>query len=172
MSQNTTTEFQEVRTFMASKAVSGDVLLFTNNASGLGVVSQWRTSIPLIKPDDNWVTVEIPDNLPDETVGLYLHGILIIGNTTQVVTHQTLAFRAFGETANYVYNSQQRAGERIEETNGVANDGDRACLSVYVPVKDRKFDIKWGFIGYNLSSPNTATPIGFNLQIEGYATSV
>lgn len=149
---------------------SARAVLFSSTSTGVGVISPWEGK-PLIEPNGQWVTFEIPDYLPDDTAGIELSGILRMGNAhPDKVTHQRIGFRAFGESEDYPIILQQRAGEQLlEGDGGKANDGDRLNAFVYVPVRDRKFDMKWEFIGYEIDSfPTTVTNFGFNFKLIGY----
>lgn len=110
-------------------------------------------------PDNEWATVDISGLVPPDTRAVYLSGLLIITHgSAEETCDLTLAYRNDAEAADPDYIAQT-----IEAT---VNAGQRTPHSIWVPVRDGKFQIKWH------RAPSGTWPdhcsYGINLSLVGY----
>lgn len=101
--------------------------IFLNSHTGEGMATF---------PEDEWATVDVSHVIPAEATAVYLSGLLIITHgTVEGVCDLTLAYRNHGETDEYSYSAQT-----IE---AAVNAGKRTPHSIWIPVRDGRFQIKW-----------------------------
>lgn len=87
-------------------------------------------------PENEWATVNVAGVVPGGTKAVYLSGLLIITHgAAEETCDLTVAYRNLGDTTDYPYIAQ------TVET-AVAG-GQRTPHSIWVPVQDGKFQIKW-----------------------------
>jgi len=105
-----------------------DPIVFLNTYTGQGV-DQF--------PDNQWVTVDVSQIVPEKSVAVFLSGLLLITHGTSVETADLkVYFRADGDNEDYKYDWQT-----VEASTA---NGQRSTMAVWVPLSaDRKFQFKW-----------------------------
>ncbi len=110
-------------------------------------------------PANEWSTVDLSGILPEGTKAVYLSGLLIITHgTEEELCDLTLAYRNHGERDDHIYIAQ------TVET--AVQGGQRTPHSIWIPVLEGKFEIKWS------RSTDGTWPAhcsyGINLKAVGY----
>ena len=153
--------FQRSNYYVSGPSTAQQTLMFTNTNTGVGVTVPWN-GVTLVKPNNEWRVMDIPDNLPDDTNFIDAHGIVIITNPSDHNLNFYLHFRAHGETHDYGPTIQAQAGSR---------DGERDSVFTRIPVNDRKFDMKWSIAGSRAQEAiEGGASMGYNINIVGYGT--
>jgi len=110
-------------------------------------------------PENEWTTVDVTGIIPEGAKAIYLSGLLIITHgTLEQICDLTLAYRDQGETEDYPYMAQT--------VEAVVNGGVRTPHSIWIPVHDGKFQIKWRRSTMGNWPENCAYAI--NLKLVGY----
>jgi hypothetical protein len=123
-------------------------------------------------PARQWVTIDLSNgpqwivngddrtyqpNIPRDTVAVFLSGILVITHPSvpgqAVICDLTANFRAPG--SSLPYDSYQ-----MQTIEASAGNGVRSNAAVWVPVKDRKFEMYWSF--------TEGCPSLINLSLQAY----
>ena len=87
-------------------------------------------------PENEWATVDVSGIVPPETKAVYLSGLLIITHgTVPEVCDLTLAYRNYEDGTDYTYVAQTIATE--------LNGGQRTPHSIWIPVREGNFEMKW-----------------------------
>jgi hypothetical protein len=103
------------------------------------------TKIPMIPlPANTWTTVSLADgpswgafapHLPDDVIGVFLSGILVVTNASAAICNITGQFRAPG--------SQMTEGQYRMQAMAIPGDGDRANVAMWVPVQNKQIEFYW-----------------------------
>lgn len=88
-------------------------------------------------PDDEWITVNVSDRVPEGTKAVFLTGILIVSyGATDIPANMTVKFRRKGETEEYKYIHQACITKAPECA--------RSGISVWIPLDENgEFEFKW-----------------------------
>ena len=114
----------------------------------LGIVARSPVQFPVIFvnshtgeglkkfPENEWATVDVSGIIPPATKAVYLSGLLIIthGKASEVCD-LTLAYRNYEDGTDYTYVAQTIATE--------LNGGQRTPHSIWIPVREGNFEMKW-----------------------------
>lgn len=131
------------------------------------IVGDTGTQWPLISiPPNQWVTIDLSNgpqwgsgptwqpNIPQDVVGVFLSGLLIISHPNTGFTCNLWAnFRAPGS-------SLQGNAYQVQAVEATAGAGVRSNAAVWVPVVNRKFEIYW----YH----TPGCPSMLNLSVQAY----
>jgi hypothetical protein len=114
----------------------------------LGIVARSPVQFPVIFvnshtgeglkkfPENEWATVDVSGIVPPATKAVYLSGLLIITHgTVPEVCDLTLAYRNYEDGTDYTYVAQTIATE--------LNGGQRTPHSIWIPVREGNFEMKW-----------------------------
>lgn len=139
--------------------------------STIGIVAHSPTQFPVVFfnsytgeglakfPENEWTTVDVGGIIPLSIKAIYLSGLLIITHgTSEQTCDLTLAYRNQGDSVDYPYTAQT-----IETA---VSGGQRTPHSIWIPIQDGKFQIKWRRSTAGNWPENCA--YGINLKLAGY----
>ena len=137
--------------FSALSPWQGPTAVFVNTYTGKGLHEY---------PPGRWHTVMLPSSVPWDAKIVFLNGILLITHGTDLpeIANLTVAFRSINNETGYSYNLQICEAQL---------DGVRTPVFTPVPVRWRRFEMKWTM---NPARPYPKGSVyGINLQVVGWA---
>lgn len=138
-----------------SPTQSNPVIFINTHTNTMSSFGKSMHSLP-----DQWTTVSVASHVPNNTIAIFITGLLIITHgTTQETADLQVFFRANDATTDYNYNWQT-----VEASVG---NGQRSTMAVWIPLNtDREFDFKWHRSTIGQYPDNSA--YGVNLSLNAY----